>query len=142
MKQTILILILSFSTLYSIAQCDKSVTYFSGKAEFIDTAGKVDRSEEGKIIVKVTRSNIILMHNDDDSDTMNGEITDRVCEWKEPFRNGTTTFTTRLIEKSGESNDAAVNIKGKEGKLVILINFKNRGKILKLVPDSHKEEKE
>ena len=82
------------------------------------------------------------MHNDDDNDTMKGEITDRVCEWKEPFKNGKTTFTTRLIEKSGESNDANVSIKGKEGKLEILINFKNRGKILKLVPDSHKEEKE
>ena len=46
MKQTILILILSFSTLYSIAQCDKSVTYFSGKAEFIDTSGKVDRRKK------------------------------------------------------------------------------------------------
>jgi hypothetical protein len=37
------------------AQCDKTVTYFSGKAEFPDTAGKVDRSEEEKIIVTVSK---------------------------------------------------------------------------------------
>jgi hypothetical protein len=93
MKQPILILNLSLSTLYSIAQCDKSVTYFSGKAEFIDAAGNVDRTGEGKIKVIVTKTKIILMHNDDD-DTMNGEFTDRLCELKEPFMNGTTIFTT------------------------------------------------
>ena len=124
MKYTILIFILSFSTIYSTAQCDKSISYFSSKAEFMDTAGKVDRSEEGKIIVKVTRTNIILIHNDDDNDTMKGEITDRVCEWKEPFKNGKTTFTTRLIEKSGESNDANANVKGKNRKPEILIILK------------------
>ena len=93
MKQPTLILNLSLSTLYSIAQCDKSVTYFSGKAEFIDTAGNVDRSAEGKITVIVTKTKIILMHNDDD-DTMNGKFTDRVRKWKEPSKNGTTIFTT------------------------------------------------
>ena len=84
MKQPFLILDLSLSTL---AQCDKSVTYFSGKAEFIDTAGNVDHSAEGKITVIVTKTKIILMRNDD-------EFADRVCKWKEPFRNGTTIFTT------------------------------------------------
>jgi hypothetical protein len=94
MKQPILILNLSLSTLYSIAQCDKSVTYFSGKAEFIDTAGNVDRSAEGKITVIVTKTKIILMHNDDDNDTMKGKFADRVRGWKEPFKNGTAIFTT------------------------------------------------
>ncbi|MEP6947812.1 MAG: hypothetical protein ABI863_00995 [Ginsengibacter sp.] len=93
MKQPILILNLSLSTLYSIAQCDKSVTYFSGKAEFIDTAGNLDRSAEGKITVIVTKTKIILMRNDDDNNTINGEFTNPVCGWKEPFRNGTTIFT-------------------------------------------------
>jgi hypothetical protein len=79
MKKTILIFALSFSALYSIAQCDKRVTYFSGKAEFSDTAGKVDCSETGKIAVTVTKTNTILMHNDDDNDTMAREITDRTC---------------------------------------------------------------
>ena len=142
MKQIILILILSFSAIYSIAQCDKTVTWFSGKAEFLDTTGIVERREEGKIVVKVSKTNIILMHNDDDNDTMKGVISGRVCEWKEPFKNGKTTFATSLIEKSGESNDVNVSIQGKEGKLEILIHFKNRGKIIKLVPDSHTEEKE
>jgi hypothetical protein len=43
------------------------------------------------------------MHNDDDNDNMKGEITERVFEWKEPFKNGKTTFNTRLIEKSGKA---------------------------------------
>ena len=106
----------------------KVLPYFSGKAEFIDTSGKVDRAEKGKITVKVSKTTIVLMHNDDDNDTMKGEITGRVCEWKEPFKDGKTTFTTRLIEKSGESNEAIVSINGKDGKLTILINLKKRGR--------------
>jgi hypothetical protein len=73
---------------------------------------------------------------------MEGEITGRLCEWKEPFKDGKTTFTSRLIEKSRESDEVAVTIDGKDGKLTILIDFNNWGRILKLVPDSHKVEKE
>jgi hypothetical protein len=73
---------------------------------------------------------------------MQGEITDARCEWKEPYKIGKTTFATRLIEKSGESNDASVSIEGKEGKLVILIDFKNRARILKFTVDRYNEEKE
>jgi len=49
-------------------QCDHSVTYFSGKAKFTERAGKVDRSEERKMVVKVTKTNITLMHNCDQND--------------------------------------------------------------------------
>lgn len=138
MKKTIFIFALSVPCAYSFAQCDKTVTYFSGKAEFMDESGKVDRSEEGKIVVTVSKSHITLMHNNDDNDTMEGTITENKCDWETPFKNGKTTFNTKLIERSGESNDASVSIEGKEGKPVILINFKNRGKILKIVPDSSK----
>lgn len=138
MKKAILIFALSLPGAYSFAQCDKTVTYFSGKVEFMDESGKVDRSEEGKIVVTVSKSHITLMHNNDDNDIMEGAITENKCDWETPFKNGKTTFNTNLIERSGESNDASVSIEGKEGKLVILINFKNRGKILKIVPDSSK----
>lgn len=140
MKKAILIFALSLPGAYSFAQCDKTVTYFSGKAEFLDESGKVDRSEEGKVVVKVTQSHITLMHNDDDNDTMEGAITEKVCDWKTPFKTGKTTFNTSLVERSGESNDASVSIEGKDGKLVILINLKNKGKILKLMPDNYKDE--
>ena len=73
-------------------QCDDSVTYFSGKAEFTDRAGKVDRSKEGKMVVKVTRPILLLCTNDDENDRMTGAITDRICEWKEPFKNGNQPF--------------------------------------------------
>ena len=55
MKQTILILILSFSAIYSKAQCDKCVTCISGKAEFIGNAGKVERTG-GRIVKLVSDS--------------------------------------------------------------------------------------
>ena len=140
MKKAILIFALSLPGACSFAQCDKTVTYFSGKAEFMDESGKVDRSEEGKIVVTVSKTHITLMHNNDDNDTMEGTITENKCDWETPFKNGKTTFNTNLIERSGESNDASVSIEGKDGKLVILINLKNKGKILRLMPGSYKDE--
>jgi len=79
MKKSLLIIVLTFATLYSIAQCDKVATYFSGEAEFIDNAGKVVQNEEEKIILKVSGTEIILMDNDIDDDTMKGEIIDWKC---------------------------------------------------------------
>jgi hypothetical protein len=46
MKKTLLIIVLCFATLYSIAQCEKVATYFSGEAKYINTAGKVVRNAE------------------------------------------------------------------------------------------------
>ena len=76
-EKTLPIFVLSFATLHSIAQCGKVAIYFSGKAKFFDTAGKVVQNTEEKIILKVSRTEIILAHNDIDDDTMKAEITDR-----------------------------------------------------------------
>lgn len=136
MKKAILILVLLVSGIYSFAQCDRTVTYFSGKAEFLDSSGKVERSEAGKIVVKVSKKQITLMHNDDDNDTMEGTITDRICNWNQSLKNGKTTFTTQLVEKNGDSKNAFVSIEGKDGKLTLLVNIKSWGKTLKFVADS------
>lgn len=136
MKKAILILVLLVSGVYSFAQCDRTVTYFSGRAEFLDSSGKVERSEAGKIVVKVSKTQITLMHNDDDNDTMEGTITGRICNWNQPLKNGKTTFTTQLAEKNGDSKNAFVSIEGKDGKLTLLVNIKSWGKTLKFVADS------
>lgn len=74
MKKSLLIFALSFQLFIATAQCDKNVTYFSGKAEFLDSAGKVERSEQAKVIVKISKTNILLTHNDDDNDGLSGEM--------------------------------------------------------------------
>ncbi len=138
MRKTILVLALSFATIYSVAQCNQTVAYFSGKAEFLDNTGKVERSEEGKVVLKVSPTSVMFTHNDDDDDALNGAITDFACDWKEPFKTGKTTFTAGFINKRGERNDASISIEGKDTTQEILINFKAWGKTLKLITDSYK----
>jgi hypothetical protein len=140
MKKTILSLCLSLSGALAIAQCDQDVTYFSGKAEFLDNAGKVERSEEGKIVFRVTKKSVTLMHNDDVHDTMKGEITSNLCDWKIPFKNGKTTFSTNLIDAGGDSKAATASIEGKDGEIVILLNIPAFGKTLKLIADRYEVE--
>ncbi len=139
MKKVFLIFALSSSTLIAAAQCDKGVIYFSGKAEFLDTAGKVERSEEARVVLKVSKTSVILTHNDDEDDTLNGDNTNFTCNWSEPFKKGITTFAAQFADRRGDTKDATVSIKGKDGKTEILINFKEWGKTLRLEANRYEE---
>ena len=108
MKSLFTICALSFS-LGSSAQCDKNVIYNSGKADFVDSTGNNIRSKEGKITVTLTKKDFVLVHDDDEEDALRGDIKNFVCEWKDAWKNGVTTFESELIEKSGEKNDAMVD---------------------------------
>lgn len=76
------------------------------------------------------------MRDDDEEDALRGDIKNFVCDWKDAWKNGVTTFESELIEKSGEKNDGLVKIEGQNGHLVIRINFKRRRTILKIIPTS------
>jgi hypothetical protein len=76
------------------------------------------------------------MHDDDEEDALRGDIKNFTCEWKDAWKNGETTFESELIGKSGEKNDAMVRIEGRDGHLLIRINFKTRGTILTIIPTS------
>ena len=128
--------------LAAVAQCDKNVTYNSGKADFIDSSGNSIRTKEGKIVVTLTKKDFILMHDDNEEDALRGNISNLTCEWKDAYKNGRTTFNSELIEKNGDKDDAAVSIEGKDGKLLILVRFVSKNMTLKVVPDGYDEVKE
>ncbi len=46
-------------------------------------------------------------------------------------------LSTRFADHRGDTKDANVSIEGIEGKMVILINFKEWGKTVRLEPDSY-----
>jgi hypothetical protein len=139
MKYLVIICVLTFLSLNSIAQCDKNVVYISGEADFVDSAGNVLRSKQGKITARFSKTEFVLVHDDDEDDALRGDVKNLSCEWEVPFQNGNTIFESDLIEKSGEKNSGMVSIEGKDGKLLIMINFRSRGMIIKIVPESYTE---
>ena len=86
------------------------------------------------------KTSIILKHGDKEDDALKGDIKDLVCDWKEAFKNGKTSFKSQLLEPSGDAKDAIVTIEGKDGKLTILVELVNmEGKKLRIYVDSYKE---
>ncbi len=79
MKRIFIIFALSSLSLASIAQCDKNVTYNSGKADFIDSLGNIIHTKQGKITVKLTKKDFVLMHEDDEEDALRGTIKNLAC---------------------------------------------------------------
>ncbi|MEO8412765.1 MAG: hypothetical protein ABI472_03870 [Ginsengibacter sp.] len=134
MKKALIISALSSLSLASIAQCNQHVIYTSGKADFTDSIGNILRSKEGKITVELSSKQFILMHDGQEDDALRGDVSDFFCEWEGAYKNGTTTFKSGLIEKSGEKDDANVSIEGKDGNLLILVKFKNEGHDFKNYP--------
>ena len=142
MKSTFLICALSSLGFASSAQCDKNVIYNSGRADFVDSLGNNVNSKEGKITVTLTKNDFVLMHDNDEEDALRGNVKNLKCEWKDAYKNGKTTFESELVGKSGEKDDAIVNIEGKDGKLLIQVKFKIMNKILKIIPTGYTETKE
>jgi len=142
MKRIFITCALSSLSFYSIAQCDRNVIYNSGKADFIDSLGKIIDTKQGKITITLTKKEFVLIHDDNEDDALRGDIKNFACEWKDPFKNGKTIFESEIIDKSGERNKAVVNIEGKDGHLLILVNIKTKGMILKIIPGSYTETKE
>ncbi len=122
------------------AQCDKKITWNASRGEFMNASGQVEKTMDEKITVETDKTSIILKHGDKEDDALKGDIKDLVCDWKEAFKNGKSSFKSQLLEPSGDAKDAIVTIEGKDGKLTILVELVNmEGKKLRIYVDSYKE---
>jgi hypothetical protein len=137
----LLIILCAFLTLNaaSEAQCNKNVVYNSGKAVFVDSLGNILHSKEGKITVTLTSTEFVLMHDDDEEDALRGDVQNLTCTWKDPYKDGTTSFESGLVEKNGEKSDALVTIEGQHGNLLIQVKFRTRDMKLQIIPTSYDE---
>lgn len=103
----------------AMAQCEKPVTFTSSGFNVVDSLGNVQRTKTGYVSVECSKTHIKMIFNGDANSLMTGEIKDMVCNWKEPFKSGKTTFTTDLLNPEGETKHASFTIEGVEGRIVI-----------------------
>jgi hypothetical protein len=127
MKKSILLLLLVIGALStkSWAQCDKKIVYTSVKQEWLNSKDEVQKTDQDKITVEVTKTGITFNHNDDPNDEMKGDITASDCNWTEAFKKGKTTIQAKLTEGHGDVHDAAVTIEGKDGAMFIILELKD-----------------
>lgn len=142
MKRIIVSLVLMcvFSQLAN-AQCDKKILWTSGKQDFTNSKGEVQRAMQDKVTVEVSSKGIIFNHNDDPNDKMEGTIKAASCNWTEAFKNGKTVIKTELSEGHGDIHDGTVTIEGKDGIVTITLELEDKpDMIIKVYVDKFEEQ--
>ncbi len=81
----------------------------------------MQKAEQDKITVEISKTEIIFNHNDDPNDVMQGMIKEFSCNWTEAFKNGITVIKAELTEGHNDIHDAVVTIEGKDGQVIITL---------------------
>ena len=124
----------------SIAQCDKNILYTSSKQDWLNSKDEVTKSDQDKVTLQISKTGVVLNHNDDPNDEMKGDIKKVDCNWTESFKNGKTTIETRLKEHD-DMHDASLTIEGKNGVMFIIIELKDHPDMkIKAYVDKYQEQ--
>ena len=142
MKKVISLLLITgvFATA-AIAQCDKKILYTATKEEWLNSKDEIQKTDQDKVTVEVSKTNVVINHNDDPNDQMKGDIKTMDCNWAESYKNGKTTIHAQLVEGNNDMHDATLTIEGKDGAMFILIELKDHPDMrIKAYVDKYQEQ--
>jgi len=139
-KITVLVSVLMAIALSTKAQCDKTIKWTSTKADFLDTAGNLQNTQSEPVEVTTTPTKVSIVRSGAQQ-TMQGNITDYSCKWKDK-QNGKTTFKSVLLDdKENKTRHATITIEAVNGKTTISLRAEEEPTVIKLNVDSFEEVK-
>ena len=106
------------------SQCDKKVTWFATKGEMYHTNGTLLDTKLDSIFFETDEQTINLRFKFDDK-PLDGTITEKICDWKEPFRNGKSVYHARVFVDE-ESSNAIFTVEAKDGKITLSLEIEVR----------------
>jgi hypothetical protein len=118
----LLLLLLLFSIATTYAQCGKKLLITSSKTEHLDGNGTVQRSNDEKSVIEVTRSEIIILPGNEQN-KMTGVIKSDSCNWIVPYKQGKTIIKATFTREGENPRNATITIEGKDEKLTMLIEI-------------------
>jgi len=139
-----ILLLLSITCICSIAvfaQCEKKVLYSSVKQDWLNSKDEIQKSDQDKVTIEISKTSVTLNHNDDPNDAMKGDIKNMDCNWADAYKNGKSTIQAQLVEGQNDVHDATITIEGKDGVLFILVELKDHpDRKIKAYVDKYTEE--
>lgn len=108
------------------AQCNQSLQLSSAKTNFLNADYQSQGSREEKTVIDITPAAITITPNGNAADALTGKIKAMQCNWKIPFKEGKTVIKTDLVDPSGDTKDATITIEGRDGKITLLAEAKER----------------
>jgi hypothetical protein len=139
-KITILVNVFIIIALFTKAQCDKPIKWTATKEDFPDSAGNFQHSQNETAEVTTTPTKVSIVRSAGEQ-TMQGDITDYSCKWKDK-QNGKTTFKSILLDnKENKTRHAIITIEAVNGKTTILLRAEEEETVIQLNIDSFEEVK-
>jgi len=108
-KITVLVSVFMLIALFTKAQCDKTIKWTATKEDFLDSAGNFKNSQNETVEVTTTPKKVSIIRSAGEQ-TMQGDITNYSCKWKDK-QNGKTTFNSVLLDNK-ENRVAASGCSG------------------------------
>ena len=131
-------IVLAATALTASAQCDKTIKWTATKEDFLDTAGNFLNSQNEKVEITTTSKKISIIRSAGEQ-TMEGDITEYLCKWKDK-QNGKTTFKSLLSDnKENKTRHATITIEAVNGKTTVLLRADEEETVIKLNIDSFEE---
>lgn len=124
----------------AISQCDKKVIWYAVKGEMYDSNGGLLDTRNDSIFLITDPQKISLRFQSDNRD-LEGTVKEKICDWKEPFKNGKTVYHT-IANIDGSESNATFTVEAKDGKAVLWVEIEIRqGRKFKIYLDNYKEMK-
>jgi len=140
MKAILVFFILFVSGLQAISQCDKKVTWYGTKGEMFDASGTLLDTKEDSIFLETDPQKITLKFKSDQKE-LEGTVTEKTCDWKEPFRNGKTVYHTS-VSMDGTTSKAIFTVEAKDQKITLSLEIASMaGRKFLIYLDRYKEAK-
>jgi hypothetical protein len=106
----------------SFAQCGKHVTLTSSRTEYLDANGTLERTEDEKSSIELSKTDIVIIPGNDQR-KITGTIKSDTCNWKTPFKEGKSKIKATLNREGEETLNATITIEGKDGKITMLVEI-------------------
>lgn len=113
-------------TTASIAQCNQTLQLSSAKTNLLNASYQSQGSRDEKVVIDISAATITITPNGNAADALTGKVKEVQCDWKVPFKEGKTVIKTDLVDPSGDTKDATITIEGKNGKITLLAEAKER----------------
>jgi hypothetical protein len=127
--------------LQGISQCDKKIKWNATKVDMFDAKGALLESKAATIIVETDQQKISVSFKESTEDGLEGNLKEKICDWKEAFRNGKTVYRT-TVNMDGKTSNAIFTVEAKDGKITILAEIELlEGRKFLIYVDSYEEVK-
>jgi len=124
MKTILFFVMLVVTGIQANSQCDKKISWYATKGEMYNTNGDLLDTKQDSIFFDTDPQKISLRFKLDDK-ALEGTITEKNCDWKEPFRNGKTVYHAAVL-MDGVGSNATFTIEAKDGKITLSLVMEAR----------------